>query len=827
MSIKLAAIIALSILRIIQTQSVDESVPLTDEKTVPKIKENEQNDDFKIRSSLLDGLSDDELSKISNSTKSQVFHTEQDRLMKLIINSLYKNKEIFLRELISNGCDAIDKTRRESLTNSNIKDASDSSLFIRIKVDKDNNMIHVTDTGIGMTSDHLRDYLGTIAKSQTSEFLKTFAEGNESQDPNSMNDLIGQFGVGFYSSFLVADKIIVTSKHDDDDQYIWESDSKQFKIMKDPRGNTLNRGTTVSLHLKEEASEYLDLYKLRNIISKYSQFVRSPIYLWNHKEIEEDDIDEEVADDDVSEGKKDEDTKDKTSGGADDKDSGIDDDVKVSEEEVESSKHKKQKSAKKVKQTVWYWDHVNDVEPIWQRRPSEINNAEYVEFYKALVKRNETPLNYVHFSAEGDVNFRSIVYLPKASIPVYASSLNKANSDNIKLYVRRVFISEQADLLPSYLNFVRGIVDSDDLSLNISREELQQSKFLKTIRKKLIRKILDTLKSLNESEYIDFWKEFGTNMKFGVTEDSLNRLRLANLLRFYSSYSTMDGKRNFTSLNDYVQRARKNQKTIYYVSLPSLDNSKISPFVEKLIKKGYEVLYLVDPVDQFCLQNIPEFKNMKFQNAAKEGLDLKTSEKAKKQLEEIENEYQPLTRWMEEAFSDRIIKVILSQRLVETPMVFVASQWGYDGNMERISKAQAYQKVGGDSATVHFANMKRKLEINPKHPLIKDLLRRVKDDKSDPEFREIAEVCVDTAMIRSGYELRDPLKFTDRIEAILRQVMKIPVKQSMDFADEEDDDELADISETTSSKKDDSEDLADESITNKNKDRSHHTHEEL
>ncbi|KAI0983863.1 hypothetical protein GJ496_000157, partial [Pomphorhynchus laevis] len=362
-----------------------------------------------------------------------------------------------------------------------------------------------------------------------------------------------------------------------------------------------------------------------------------------------------------------------------------------------------------------------------------------------------------------------------------------------------------------YLNFVRGIVDSDDLSLNISREELQQSKFLKTIRKKLIRKILDTLKSLNESEYIDFWKEFGTNMKFGVTEDSLNRLRLANLLRFYSSYSTMDGKRNFTSLNDYVQRARKNQKTIYY----------------KLIKRGYEVLYLVDPVDQFCLQNIPEFKNMKFQNAAKEGLDLKTSEKAKKQLEEIENEYQPLTRWMEEAFSDRIIKVILSQRLVETPMVFVASQWGYDGNMERISKAQAYQKVGGDSATVHFANMKRKLEINPKHPLIKDLLRRVKDDKSDPEFREIAEVCVDTAMIRSGYELRDPLKFTDRIEAILRQVMKIPVKQSMDFADEEDDDELADISETTSSKKDDSEDLADESITNKNKDRSHHTHEEL
>lgn len=702
----------------------------------------------------LDGITADEMQSLFTKAEPHKFHTQEDRMMKLIINSLYKNKEIFLRELISNGSDALDKIKHQSITNPHVMDA-DPDLSIRIKVDPKNKMLHVIDSGVGMTKKHLEEYLGTIAKSETSEFLKAVEKGGDTE--KVVSDLIGQFGVGFYSSFLVADKVIVTSKHNEDDQYIWESDSREFKVMKDPRAEKLKRGTIVSLHLKEEAEEYLDLYQLRNIAIKYSQFVNYPIYIWNEKQIEEEEVPEETVVEPIDEEKKEE----------------KDEDVKVADEDEKP----KEKKSKKVKKVVWYWEHLNDVKPIWQRNPKEVTEEDYTGFYKALTKKSEEPLLHIHFSAEGEVNFRSVIFIPKTAPIQYASSSNPLKPDNIKLYVRRVFISDQFDdFLPLYLSFVHGIVDSDDLPLNVSREMLQQHRLLKIIRKKLTRKILDTLMALDEEKYEQFWKEFGTQIKFGLTQDSLNRGRLAKLLRFYSSAT----KDKYTSLPEYVSRMRDNQKDIFFVAAASLDEAKKSPFVERVIRKGYEVLYLVDTADQFCLQNLPEFEGKKFQNVAKEGLQLDSTEKAKKKREQLEEQFEPLKRYLEDAFSDKILRVGISDRLVETPMVFVASQWGYDGNMERISVNQAAQKVGGDIATLHFAKMKRRMEINPYHPIVKNMLERVKRDKSDADLREYAEISVDVALIRSGYMLRDPVKFTERVENLLKESMKIPIRASVD-----------------------------------------------
>lgn len=357
-------------------------------------------------------------------------------------------------------------------------------------------MLHITDTGIGMTRDDLVKYLGTIAKSQTSEFLSKFAEAQSSDNKQSMSDLIGQFGVGFYSAFLVADKVLVTSKNNQDEQHIWESDSASFTVVKDPRGNTLGRGTTVSLHLKEEAQEFLEEAKLRDIITKYSQFINFNIYLWTSKTVSEEV--EEEAEAKKEETKSDEDAT------------------------VEEAKDEKPKT-KKVDKTVWDWELMNSAKPIWQRKASEINDAEYREFYKSFTKDTQDPLVYTHFVAEGEVTFKSILFVPKAAPQDIFQNYNK-KQDSIKMYVRRVFISDTYDeLLPKFLSFVRGVVDSDDLPLNVSRETLQQNKLLKVIKKKLVRKILDMLKKLEEEEFDSFYKEYSTNLKLGVIEDSTNR----------------------------------------------------------------------------------------------------------------------------------------------------------------------------------------------------------------------------------------------------------------------------------------------------------------
>uniref|UniRef100_A0A1A8G929 Endoplasmin n=1 Tax=Nothobranchius korthausae TaxID=1143690 RepID=A0A1A8G929_9TELE len=710
----------------------------------------------------LDGLNASQIKELREKSEKHAFQAEVNRMMKLIINSLYKNKEIFLRELISNASDALDKIRLLSLTNEDAL-STNEELTIKIKSDKEKNMLHITDTGIGMTKEELIKNLGTIAKSGTSEFLNKMTEMQT--EGQSTSELIGQFGVGFYSAFLVADKVIVTSKHNNGTQHIWESDSNQFSVIEDPRGDTLGRGTTISLVLKEEASDYLELETIKNLVRKYSQFINFPIYVWASKT----ETVEEPIEEDAEEPEK------ETS----------EDEAEVEEEEEDKDKPK----TKKVEKTVWDWELMNDIKPIWQRPAKDVEEDEYKAFYKTFSKDSEDPLAHIHFTAEGEVTFKSILFVPTSAPRGLFDEYGSKKNDYIKLFVRRVFITDDFnDMMPKYLNFVKGVVDSDDLPLNVSRETLQQHKLLKVIRKKLVRKTLDMIKKIAEDQYNEkFWKEFGTNIKLGVIEDHSNRTRLAKLLRFQTSHSETVQ----SSLEQYVERMKEKQDKIYFMAGTSRKEAESSPFVEKLLKRGYEVIYLTEPVDEYCIQALPEFDGKRFQNVAKEGVKFDESEKAKEKREALEKEYEPLTTWLKDkALKDKVEKAVLSQRLTDSPCALVASQYGWSGNMERIMKAQAYQ-TGKDISTNYYASQKKTLEINPKHPLIKQMLSRVNADAEDQTASDLAVVLFETATLRSGYQLVDTKAYGDRIERMLRLSMNVPLDEQVEEEPEEEPEEPA------------------------------------
>uniref|UniRef100_A0A8C9XWR5 Endoplasmin n=1 Tax=Sander lucioperca TaxID=283035 RepID=A0A8C9XWR5_SANLU len=699
----------------------------------------------------LDGLNAAQIKEIRDKSEKHVFQAEVSRMMKLIINSLYKNKEIFLRELISNASDALDKIRLMSLTNEDAM-ASNEELTIKIKSDKEKNMLHITDTGIGMTKEELVKNLGTIAKSGTSEFLNKMTDVQAEEQ--STSELIGQFGVGFYSAFLIADKVIVTSKHNNDTQHIWESDSSQFSVIEDPRGNTLGRGSTITLVLKEEASDYLELETIKNLVKKYSQFINFPIYVWASKtETVEEPIEEdaETAEEPEKEAAEEE--------------------AEVEEEEEDKEKPK----TKKVEKTVWDWELMNDIKPIWQRPAKEVEEDEYNAFYKT-------------FSKVAKTLWPTSISRLRVRLPSSPSCSRTTTSRYFpQLFVRRVFITDDFnDMMPKYLNFVKGVVDSDDLPLNVSRETLQQHKLLKVIRKKLVRKTLDMIKKIAEEHYNDkFWKEFGTNIKLGVIEDHSNRTRLAKLLRFQTSNS----ETTVASLEQYVERMKEKQDKIYFMAGTSRKEAESSPFVERLLKKGYEVIYLTEPVDEYCIQALPEFDGKRFQNVAKEGVKFDESDKTKEKREALEKEYEPLTTWLKDkALKDKIEKAILSQRLTNSPCALVASQYGWSGNMERIMKAQAYQ-TGKDISTNYYASQKKTLEINPKHPLIKQMLNRVNEDSEDQTASDLAVVLFETATLRSGYQLADTKAYGQRIERMLRLSMNVPLDEQIEEEPEEEPEE--------------------------------------
>jgi len=730
----------------------------------------------------LDGLSVAEMKELRDKSEKHEFQAEVNRMMKLIINSLYRNKEIFLRELISNASDALDKLRLLSLTDPSVLAATDE-LSVKIKADKENHMLSITDTGIGMTKQDLINNLGTIAKSGTADFLNKLQSAASTTE---FSDLIGQFGVGFYSAFLVADKVIVTTKHNDDVQYIWESDSNNYSVVEDPRGNTLKRGTTISLVLKEEAYDFLEQDTVRELIKKYSQFINFNIYLWGSTTT--------TVEEPIEEDEQEADAEEKPEKTEDDEDEGT----------VEEEKEEKAPKTKKVDKTTWDWELCNESKPIWTRKPTEIEEEEYDEFYKSITKDKNGPVAKTHFVAEGEVTFKSLIFIPGVQ---QSEEFNKygQKKDSIKLYVRRVFITDDfQDMMPNYLSFVRGVVDSDDLPLNVSRETLQQHKLLKVIKKKLVRKTLDMIKKIEDDKYEAFWKEYSTNVKLGVIEDTANRTRLAKLLRFVSS----SGK--LVSLADYVENMKEKQEQIFYMAGGSKEEVEKSPFVERLLKKGYEVLYLTEAVDEYAISALPEFEGKKFQNVAKEGFSIDgETDAAKARKTEINEKYEPLIKWMgEEALKDHILRAEISERLTNSPCALITSKFGWTANMQRIIQSQTHSK-SQDMQRDYYLNQKKTLEINPRHPLIKELLRRVEDNPADTTAKDMALMMYNTATLRSGYLLKDTVNFAEHIEKMMRETLgvdadeqvdeeeELPEEEPVEDDDQEDEEDDEDIDESS------------------------------
>nr|XP_034824278.1 endoplasmin-like [Maniola hyperantus] len=698
-----------------------------------------------------DALSVAQQRELRDKAQNYTFQTEVNRMMKLIINSLYRNKEIFLRELISNGSDALDKIRLLSLTDSDVL-ATNPDLSIRIKADPERRLLHIVDSGVGMTRHDLVHNLGTIAKSGTADFLAQMQDSERASGAQEMNDMIGQFGVGFYSAFLVADRVTVVSKHNDDAQHVWDSDATSFSVAEDPRGDTLKRGTHITLHLKEEAADYLQPDTIRALVKKYSQFINFPIYLWASRTetVEEPDAEADAAPDA--------------------------DDVQVEDAADEPG------PPRRTEKTVWEWQAMNDNKPLWTRKPADVRDEEYAQFYRSLTKDSAAPLAHAHFVAEGEVTFRALLFVPRAQP---ADSFNRygAKTDHIKLYVRRVFITDEFnDLMPNYLAFVQGVVDSDDLPLNVSRETLQQHKLIKIIKKKLVRKALDMLKKIPDDQYEHFWKEYSTNVKLGVIEDPSNRSRLAKLLRFQSSRGA-----HATFLADYVARMKPTQAHIYYIAGASRAEVERSPFAERLVGAGYEVLYLTEAVDEYCLSALPEYDGKKFQNIAKEIFDLDESEEQRARLEAQRAEFEPLTTWLGAQLGEWVTRAAVSRRLARSPAALAATPFGWTGNMERLALSNAHQKAD-DAQRRHQLAQKKLLEINPRHPVVRELLRRVREDPDDALLRDAARTLYRTAALRSGFLLQEgqATDFALSVEGMLQRALGLPPGAAPEPDDEPD-----------------------------------------
>lgn len=743
---------------------------------------------------------------LEESGEKHEFQAEVSRLMDIIINSLYGEREVFIRELVSNSVDAVEKARYSSVDDPAYLE-SKKELEIKVSFDKEAKTVSICDTGVGMTKADLINNLGTVAKSGTTNFLEALKEGADAS-------LIGQFGVGFYSAFLVADKIQVISKHNSDPtQHIWESSADaSFFVAPDPRGNTLGRGSEVKLFLKEDASEFLSEAKLKELALKYSKFARFPIYLKTEKEVEEEDDD----DDD-------------------------DDEPEVKDEDDDDEPEEKKEKPKKI---VHEWELLNDQKPIWLQAKEDLSETDYMSFYKTLSGSYDEPLAHTHFSAEGDIEFHSIVYIPKTVPSTVKQNYQKASSD-IQLYVRRVLVSEKmADFLPKYLNFVVGVVDSDDLPLNVSRDQLQENKVIKVIAKKLTRKILDMLKKMSleddkssgddddedddekkddkkedeekkdekeeekvekkedekDSKYITFYKEFEWLLKLGCMDDSANRSKISKLMRFITTKS--EGKLH--SLNKIVKNKKEGQESIYYIQGESLEILEKKTNLQYFKENDIEVLLLTGQYDESCLQRLGDFDGMKLVSVQKADITILESAEEKKKFKKLEEMYKPLTSWWTDILKKDTTtanKVVLSKRLTTVPVVLVASQHGYSAEMERLYSSGLGGGRDNDSP-------KKVLEVNAKHPLIKDLLKKVTADKENATAKKSATMLFTTALLQAGYDVKDTViqeSFTSNLYDLMSAELGVDPKAEVVDIEVPDDEEEEEEEEEGEKKEEDKE----------------------
>jgi molecular chaperone HtpG len=624
------------------------------------------------------------------------FQAEINQLLNLVINSLYSHKEIFLRELVSNASDALDKLRFRSVTEPELLEGA-SELEIHLLPDAEKGTLTLEDTGIGMTHDELVKNLGTIAHSGSREFLDMVSQRGQ-KDVN----LIGQFGVGFYSAYLVADHVEVISRAagKDSKAWRWTSDAKgSFTVEPAERAT---RGTSVILHLKPEQKEFLDTWRLRSLITQYSDYVSHPIKLRTEK----------------------------TTGEGD------------------------------AKKTETQLEVVNKASALWQRAKSDITDEQYQEFYKHLSHDWDKPLAWTHFRTEGNQVFTGLLFLPKQA----PFDLNNAEQRGVRLFVKRVLIMDKCEeLLPQWLRFVRGVVDSDDLPLNVSRELLQDSAVVQAIRKHVTKKTLDMLEKLAKDkpeDYRTFWETFGTVLKEGLAVDTEYREKLGTLLRYESSR-----EEGLTSLADYVSRMKEGQEAIYYVFGETRKAVVDSPHLEALKKRGYEVLYMTDPVDEWSSRGLEEFQGKPLVSAMHADLKLKETDEEKKAKEESAKGLGPLAEHMKQVLQQQVREVRVSDRLTDSPCCLVVPEGGSHAFVERMLRERGR----------NVPHAKRILEVNPSHPIIQHLRTLQDKEPTSPQLTEWVEMLYDQALLTEGSSVEDPNRFVRRMTALMTQLAGQPM----------------------------------------------------
>jgi heat shock protein beta len=725
------------------------------------------------------------------------FDAEVDRMMDIVVNSLYQNKDVFLRELISNASDALDKIRFMSITKPEM--LGDTPEFeVKVQYERDAQTLTIIDTGIGMTKKDLVTNLGTVARSGTSNFLKA-AEANDGKADMNM---IGQFGVGFYSVFLVADHVKVASKHPDDPvQHVWTSSNGigSFTVAPDPRGNTLGRGTEITIYLKADSLKYIDPFKLEKLVTHYSEFVQYPISVRTTASLH---VTAAVADEEEGDEDVDEEAADSTNSEEDEDDFDGDDGEEQHVETEEVISHS--------------WKRVNRASALWTRNKEDIDESEYADFYRNIARdENANATTYTHFNAEGNINFKSILYLPD-ELPQQIWDPEAETKSGLKLYGRQVLISDTFKLMPDYLSFIKGVVDSEALPLTVHRETLQESKLIKVIAKKLTRKTIEMVRNLStkkwpeedtndndddsdvetedngEHPYMTWYKKFGSALKRGVLEDEYNQQRLLKLLRYKTTRT--EGANDWRSLKDIVEDMKENQDQIYFLAGENENEMKKSVFLETFKDKDIEVMLLTEPIDEYLFNNLADFEGKRFASITKEGLKIKDEDPdlQKRRKKAYRKKFMPLIKFLQKIYGPAISRVNISDRLVSVPAVVSTADYTHSANMERIMRAQAAQNGQDPNEFVAIKVM----EINPRHPYITKLLEHAEnDEKPSDEVKDAAWMLHDMALLNSGFGINDVEAYSKRMMRVigstisvddltLEPIMDVPIEEDVPPAED-------------------------------------------